>query len=63
VGSSSSGGYISEGSQGGHTDKDIYGVLDREQEAQRPEIGQQDDGQDDRQDDGQDDKQDKAEIA
>jgi hypothetical protein len=33
--SGSSGGYISEGSWGGHIEEDIYRVSDREQEARR----------------------------
>ena len=33
---SSSSGYVSEGSWGGHIDGDIYGVSDEEQEGQRP---------------------------
>jgi hypothetical protein len=36
------GGDIDDGSWGRHTDEDVYRVLDREQEAQRPAIGQQD---------------------
>jgi hypothetical protein len=44
------GGDISEGSWSGHTNGDVYGVSDGEQEARRPAISQQDD-------------QDEAEIA
>jgi hypothetical protein len=40
------GGYIGEGSWGGHTDEDVYGVSDGEQEAQRPAVHQQDDQDD-----------------
>jgi hypothetical protein len=36
------GGDMGEGSWGGHTDEDVYGVSDGEQEARRPAVGQQD---------------------
>jgi hypothetical protein len=40
------GGYIGKSSWGGHTDEDVYGISDGEQEAQRLATGQQNDQDD-----------------